>query len=80
MSRRRGIQAARGERAGAVAHDEPRSSDPAARHGLTSAGMSYFIPDQPGLLQRYIWHAHDVAPGFHHAFQKPGAMSQARVD
>jgi uncharacterized protein Usg len=42
--------------------------------------MSYFIPDQPGLLQRYIWHAHDVAPGFHHAFQKPGAMSQARVD
>jgi len=33
-------------------------------YGLTTAEISYFMPDHPSLLQLYIWQEYDVAPEF----------------
>jgi uncharacterized protein Usg len=33
-------------------------------YGLTTAQIHYRMPDQPSLLQLYIWQDYDLAPGF----------------
>jgi uncharacterized protein Usg len=33
-------------------------------YGLTTAEIHYRLPDQPSLLQLYIWQDYDVAPEF----------------
>jgi uncharacterized protein Usg len=33
-------------------------------YGLTTAQIHYRIPDQPSLLQFYVWQEYDLAPGF----------------
>ena len=33
-------------------------------YGLTTAQIHYRLPDQPSLLQLYIWQQYDLAPGF----------------
>jgi uncharacterized protein Usg len=33
-------------------------------YGLTTAQIHYRMPDQPSLLQLYVWQEYDVAPGF----------------
>lgn len=31
---------------------------------LTTAEITYHLPDQPGLLQQFLWQSQDVAPAF----------------
>jgi uncharacterized protein Usg len=33
-------------------------------HRLTTAEITYHLPDHPGLLQQFIWQRLDVAPQF----------------
>ena len=33
-------------------------------YGLTTAEISYFMPDHPRLIQLFIWQEYDLAPGF----------------
>lgn len=33
-------------------------------YGLTTAKIHYHMPDQPSLLQIYIWQEYDLAPRF----------------
>jgi uncharacterized protein Usg len=33
-------------------------------YGLTTAQIHYRMPDQPSLLQLYIWQDYDLAPAF----------------
>jgi uncharacterized protein Usg len=33
-------------------------------YGLTTAEISYHLPDYPNLLQTYIWQEYDLAPRF----------------
>tara|TARA_R110002020_G_scaffold49693_2_gene141233 strand:+ start:182 stop:451 length:270 start_codon:yes stop_codon:yes gene_type:complete len=33
-------------------------------YGLTTAEIHYRLPDQPSLLQLYIWQDYDLAPDF----------------
>lgn len=33
-------------------------------YGLTTAQIHYRFPDQPSLLQLYIWQEYDLAPAF----------------
>lgn len=33
-------------------------------YGLTTAQIHYRLPDQPSLLQLYIWQEYDLAPAF----------------
>lgn len=33
-------------------------------YGLTTAEIHYHLPDQPSLLQLFIWQDYDVAPSF----------------
>lgn len=33
-------------------------------YGLTTAHIFYHFPDQPSLLQQYIWQEYDLAPHF----------------
>lgn len=33
-------------------------------YGLTTAQIHYRMPDQPSLLQLYIWQEYDLAPAF----------------
>lgn len=33
-------------------------------YGLTTAQIHYHLPDQPSLLQLYIWQEYDLAPAF----------------
>ncbi|HEY8359934.1 MAG TPA: usg protein [Ramlibacter sp.] len=33
-------------------------------YGLTTAQIHYRMPDQPSLLQLYVWQEYDLAPGF----------------
>ncbi|GGA63159.1 usg protein [Pelagibacterium lentulum] len=33
-------------------------------YGLTTAEIHYRMPDQPSLLQLFIWQHHDLAPDF----------------
>lgn len=33
-------------------------------YGLTTAQIHYRLPDQPSLLQLYIWQEYDLAPDF----------------
>jgi uncharacterized protein Usg len=33
-------------------------------YGLTTAEIHYHFPDQPSLLQLYIWQNYDLAPDF----------------
>jgi uncharacterized protein Usg len=33
-------------------------------YGLTTAEISYFMPDHPKLIQLFVWQTYDVAPGF----------------
>jgi uncharacterized protein Usg len=33
-------------------------------YGLTTAQIHYHMPDQPSLLQLYIWQEYDLAPTF----------------
>jgi uncharacterized protein Usg len=33
-------------------------------YGLTTAEIHYHLPDQPSLLQLYIWQEYDLAPRF----------------
>ena len=35
-----------------------------AGYGLTTAEILYHLPDQPGILQSYVWQAYDLAPAF----------------
>jgi uncharacterized protein Usg len=32
--------------------------------GLTTADITYRLPDHPGILQQYIWQQYDKAPTF----------------
>lgn len=33
-------------------------------YGLTTAEIHYHLPDQPSLLQLYVWQEYDLAPRF----------------
>ena len=33
-------------------------------YGLTTAEIHYWMPDQPSLLQLYLWQNYDLAPDF----------------
>jgi uncharacterized protein Usg len=33
-------------------------------YGLTTAEILYHLPDQPSLLQLYVWQEYDLAPRF----------------
>lgn len=33
-------------------------------YGLTTAEITYRLPDRPALLQTYVWQAYDLAPHF----------------
>ena len=33
-------------------------------YGLTTAQIHYHLPDQPSILQLYIWQEYDLAPSF----------------
>ena len=33
-------------------------------YGLTTAEISYYMPDHPKLIQLFIWQEYDVAPAF----------------
>ncbi len=33
-------------------------------YGLTTAQIHYRLPDQPSLLQLYVWQEYDLAPDF----------------
>ncbi|KKB80190.1 hypothetical protein VW35_07135 [Devosia soli] len=33
-------------------------------YGLTTAKIHYHLPDQPSLLQIYVWQEYDLAPRF----------------
>jgi uncharacterized protein Usg len=33
-------------------------------YGLTTAEISYYMPDHPRLLQLFVWQTYDVAPQF----------------
>ena len=33
-------------------------------YGLTTAEISYYMPDHPSLIQLFIWQEYDVAPAF----------------
>ena len=33
-------------------------------HSLTTAEILYRLPDQPGLIQSYLWQEYDIAPAF----------------
>lgn len=33
-------------------------------YGLTTAQIHYRMPDQPSLLQLYVWQEYDLAPSF----------------
>ena len=33
-------------------------------YGLTTAEITYRLPDSPSLLQTYVWQAYDLAPHF----------------
>ncbi|GHA16452.1 protein usg [Devosia pacifica] len=33
-------------------------------YGLTTAEILYHLPDQPSLLQQYVWQEYDLAPKF----------------
>ncbi|MCD7061005.1 usg protein [Pelagibacterium xiamenense] len=33
-------------------------------YGLTTAQIRYHLPDQPSLLQIYVWQEYDLAPRF----------------
>jgi uncharacterized protein Usg len=33
-------------------------------YGLTTAQIHYRLPDQPSLLQLYVWQEYDLAPSF----------------
>jgi uncharacterized protein Usg len=37
---------------------------PADRYRLTTAEITYRLPDHPLLLQTYIWQKYDIAPDF----------------
>jgi uncharacterized protein Usg len=34
------------------------------KYRLTTAEILYFLPDQPHLLQTYVWQEYDLAPRF----------------
>lgn len=33
-------------------------------HRLTTAEITYHLPDHPGLLQTYVWQGYDLAPRY----------------
>lgn len=33
-------------------------------HSLTTAEILYRLPDQPALIQSYLWQEYDIAPAF----------------
>jgi uncharacterized protein Usg len=33
-------------------------------YGLTTAEISYWMPDHPSLIQLFVWQTYDVAPAF----------------
>ena len=33
-------------------------------HRLTTAEITYHLPDHPGLLQSYLWQDYDIAPDY----------------
>jgi uncharacterized protein Usg len=35
-----------------------------AGYGLTTAQIHYYLPDQPSLLQLFVWQKYDLAPRF----------------
>ena len=33
-------------------------------YGLTTADILYYLPDHPGLLQRFVWQRYDLHPHY----------------
>jgi len=56
-------------------------------YGLTTAEIHYRFPDYPALLQRFVWQAYDLAPGFptlrgflgHWQRELEGALHSVRI-
>jgi uncharacterized protein Usg len=56
-------------------------------YGLTTAEIHYRFPDYPGLLQRFVWQAYDLAPAFptlrgfldHWQRELEGALHSVRI-
>ncbi len=43
---------------------DPRQHPRFGREHLTTAEITYHMPDHPGLLQTFVWQTHDIAPKF----------------